>query len=181
MTIFTSIKLSSGDLTGRKTNFILGQHLDISSFTIFDLCADRLSSTTKMIGYPCHTFYLLFLESQQTVSLSYFYSIVHASYHWYGRTLQTHLVALLSFDLFLSLPVLITKMYHHEFWRLLALSHLHTVTQNLMVCCTSLFNVLFFKASSGSLLLFDKTVLDLPFYFMLQKDIPYFRMMAYFI
>src|SRR3954453_2009201 len=44
----TSIKLSSGDLTGKNTNFIRGQHLDISSFTFFDLCTDRLSSTTKI-------------------------------------------------------------------------------------------------------------------------------------
>ncbi len=105
---FTSIKLSSGDLTDRNTNFILGQHLDIlSSFTIFDLCADRLSSYKKDIlnnSYH-HTFYLLFLESQQTVLLSSFYSIVHASCHFYGHTLQTHLVALLSsVEPSLSLP-----------------------------------------------------------------------------
>ncbi len=41
-------KLSSGERTGRKTNFILGQYLDISFFIIFDLCAERLSSTTKI-------------------------------------------------------------------------------------------------------------------------------------
>ena len=43
----TSIKLISEDLTGRNTNFILGQHSDISFFTIFDLCAERLSNTRK--------------------------------------------------------------------------------------------------------------------------------------
>ena len=124
----TSIKLSSGDLTGRNTNFIRGQHLDISSFTFFDLCADRLSSTRKIflrMFLSSYIFYLLFLESQQTVSfLFYFYNNVHASYHLCGHTLQIHLKVLLSFEPPLSLPVSMTMTNRHGFLRLLALSHL---------------------------------------------------------
>jgi hypothetical protein len=61
---FTSIRLSSGGArrTDRNTNFIRGQHLDISFCTLFDLCTDRLSSTTKIFGYFYHyIFYLFFL------------------------------------------------------------------------------------------------------------------------
>jgi hypothetical protein len=91
----------------------------------------------KYFGCSYHIFYLLFLESQQIVSPSFFYNNVHASHHLYGHTLQTHLTTLLSFEPSLSWPVLMTMMNRHESlpW-LLALSHLHTVTQNPKICCT---------------------------------------------
>src|SRR3954451_23826275 len=60
----TSIKLSSGDLIGRNTNFILGQHLNISSFTFFDLCTERLSSTRKIFWiFLSYLFSTLFRKS----------------------------------------------------------------------------------------------------------------------
>jgi hypothetical protein len=86
----TSIKLSSGDLTSRNTNFILGPCLDISSFTFFDLCIERLSSTKIFWIFPSYQF-LFLLESRQTVSLTSFYNIVHAFCHLYSHMLQTHL------------------------------------------------------------------------------------------
>ena len=73
----TSIKLSSGDLTGRKTNFILGQSFANTSFTFFDLCIDRLLVQQRYFEYSYRIFYLLFLENQQTVFLPCFYNNVH--------------------------------------------------------------------------------------------------------
>jgi hypothetical protein len=146
----TSIKLRSGELTGRNTNFIRGQYLNISSFTFFDLCAERLSSITKIFIISCHRiFYLLFLESQQTVYLSSFYNIVHASYHLIGHMLlQTHLTVLLSFEPSLTLPVPMTMTNHHESLLLLALSHLHIKVQNPKVCCILAVQCTFFQSVS---------------------------------
>ena len=131
----TSIKLSSGARTGRNTNFIFGQHMDISFCTLFDLCAERLSGTRKIFWILLSYLFLLFLENQQTVSLFSFYSIVHASCHLYGHMLQTHLASRLFFEPSQPLPVLMTTKYHHESLLLLALSHLHIKVQNLGVYC----------------------------------------------
>jgi len=78
----------------------------------------------KYIGYSCHIFYLLFLESQQTVSLSCFYNNVHVSYHWYDHRHQTHLEFLLYVEPSQPLPILITTMYRPMSLQLLVLSHL---------------------------------------------------------
>jgi len=87
----------------------------------------------RYFRYSYRIFYLLFLESRQTVLQSCFYNNVHVSCHLYDHTSQIHLKVRLSFELSQSLPVSMTKMYHHGFLLLLmVLSHLNTVTQNLM-------------------------------------------------
>ena len=74
----TSIKLSSEDLTGRKTNFILGQSFANTSFTFFDLCIDRLLSTTKIFWiFLSYLLSTLFFRNQQTVFLPCFYNNIH--------------------------------------------------------------------------------------------------------
>jgi hypothetical protein len=89
--------------------------------------------------------YPIFLESQQTVYLSYFYNNVHTSYHLCGHTLQTYLTVLLSFEPSRPLPVLMTMMNHHGSLRLLGLSHLDIKVQNQKVCCILVVEYTFFQ------------------------------------
>ena len=100
----------------------------------------------RYFEYSYRIFYPLFLESQQTVLQSCFYNNVHVSCHLYDHTSQIHLKVRLSFEFSQSLPVLMTKMYHHGFLLLLALSRLHTVIQNLLVCCTLAVQRTFFQS-----------------------------------
>jgi hypothetical protein len=81
-------------------------------------------STRKIFLIVCHIFYLLFLVSQQTVSLSCFYNNVHVSCHLYGHMLQTRSELLLFFEPSQPLPVLTTTMYRHVSLQLYVLSSL---------------------------------------------------------
>jgi hypothetical protein len=100
----------------------------------------------RYFGYSCHIFYLLFLESQQTVFLSYSYNNVHVSYHLYGHKHQIHLAIRLSFEPSRPLPVSMTMMCHHESLLLRALSHLYIKVQNLKVYCTLAVQRTFFQS-----------------------------------
>jgi hypothetical protein len=99
----------------------------------------------RYFGYSCQIFYLFFLKSQQTVFMSFFYSIVHASYHLCGHKLQTHLTVLLSFEPSLSLPVPMTMKYRHGFLQLLVISHRDIKEWNYMMCCVLVVQCTFFQ------------------------------------
>ena len=58
----TSIKLSSGAGTGRNTNFILGQHMDISFCTFLIYALKGYQVQGKYFGYFYCIFYLTFFS-----------------------------------------------------------------------------------------------------------------------
>ena len=142
----TSIRFNFGDLTGKNTNFILGQSLDRRSFTFFDLCTDRLSRTRKIFLIVLSYLLSNLFKKSTNCFLFSFDSNVYSFCHLYGHMLQTHLTIRLFFEPSQPLPVLMTMIYHHKSLQLSVLSHLDIEEWNSLAYNISVVQCTFFQS-----------------------------------